>query len=180
MASLFNKDSEVKQPISNLDKIESEVAHLKKKNSVRDQPGAKKVAPWIFTLIILGLIGLYIMDPGLHALYKGEAIRAYLYIHNYGSAARADELAATRIFTEDEVAALNRKHGSYQDYFSSPEAADRTAQSVIDYMKQVEALHSDKYNELDHINKIRYVMFIKSDIPTPTAWSSLDPSVSQD
>lgn len=180
MASLFNKDSEVKQPLSNLDKIESEVAHLKKKNSVRDQPGAKKVAPWIFTLIIFGFIWLYIMDPCLHAIHKGEAIRAYLYIHNYGSGALADELVASRIFTEDEVAALNRKHGSYQDYFSSPEAANSTAQSVIDYMKEVQALHNDKYNELDRINKIRYVLFIKSDIPTPTAWSSFDPSISQD
>ena len=180
MASLFNKDSEPKQPLSNLDKIESEVAHLKKKNSVRDQPGAKKVAPWIFTLIILGLIWLYVMDPFLHAYYKSQAIRSYLYIHSYGSGPLADQLIATHIFTEDEVAALNRKHGAYQDYYSSPEAANSTAQSVVDYMNGVYALHNDKYKELNKVGKLRYIMFIKSDIPTPTVWSSLDPTVSQD
>lgn len=180
MSSLFSKDPEVPPPLSNLEKIESEISHLKKKSSVRDAPGSRKAAPWFFSLVLLLCLWIYIMDPCLHAWHKYQAIHAYLYLHNNGSDKLAQQMVATGILNELEANVLNQRQGSFQDYFSTPDGAIHTAQSVIDYMNDVRALHHGDYDKLGLVGKLRYNLFIKSNIPLPTEWDSLDPSVRPD
>jgi hypothetical protein len=117
------------------------------------------------------------MDPILHAWYKGEAIRAYLYLHNYAAGPQAEELAVTQILSPEEVDTLNHRHGSFQDYYASPGAANRAAQTIINYMTALHLLHAGKYPQLDLVGKMRYFLFMRTGLIPPMAWSFLDPSV---
>jgi hypothetical protein len=176
--SLFHKNSPEEPSPTPYELIEPEIVHLKKGYSIRHGPKAKKrTPPWLVILAFCGLTWLYLMDPVLHAWYKGEAIRAYLYLHNYGSGPLAENLVATRIFTPDEVDTLNHRQGSFQDYYSSPGAADQEADVIINYLADVRLLHAGKYETLDPVGRMRYALFIYPGIVLPTQWSVLDPSV---
>jgi len=158
--------------------IEPEIVHLKKGYSIRYGPKGKKgPSPWVVGIAFCGLAWLYLMDPIIHAWYKGEAIRTYLYLHNYDAGPAANNLLATQLFTPDEVNALNRQQGSFQDYYSSPQDAERQAQTMIDYLARVRLLHEGKYETLDPVGRMRYALFIYPGILLPTDWSFLDPSV---
>jgi hypothetical protein len=119
------------------------------------------------------------MDPFLHAWYKGEAIRTYLYLHNYGAGLLADSLTASQILSPEEVRVLNRRQGSFQDYYATPEAADHEAETIINYMTALHLLHDGKYEQLDPVGRMRYLLFIRTGIILPTEWSFLDPSVGE-
>ena len=176
--SLFHKNTPGNPPPTPYELIESEIGHLKKGSSIRQRPGGEtKTPPWLIILALCGLAWLYLMDPFLHAWYKGEAIRTYLYLHNYGSGPLIDELIATRIFSPDEVETLNRRNGSYQDYYASPEAANHEAQTIINYMTDLHLLHAGKYQQLNPVGRTRYLLFIRTGLIPPTQWSILDPSV---
>jgi len=55
--------------------IEPEIVHLKKGYSIRYGPKGKKgPSPWVVGIAFCGLAWLYLMDPIIHAWYKGEAI----------------------------------------------------------------------------------------------------------
>jgi len=177
--SLFHKKSE-KTPLTPYELIEPEIVHLKKGYSIRYGPRAKPtVSPWLLIVAICGLGWLYLMDPFLHAWYKGEAIRAYLYLHNYGAGSLTDGLIASQILSLEEVDALNHRQGSFQDYYPSPEAADREAETIINYMTALHLLHDGKYEQLDPVGRMRYLLFIRTGIVLPTEWNFLDPSVGE-
>lgn len=98
--SLFQKKSPEGLSPTPYELIEPEIVHLKKGYAVRYGPKAqKRTPPWLVILAFCGLVWLYLMDPVLHAWYKGEAIRTYLYLHNYGTGPLADNLIATHIFS---------------------------------------------------------------------------------
>jgi hypothetical protein len=178
--SLFHKATPKGPPPTPYELIEPEIAHLKKSSSIRHDPRAKKkTPPWLLLLAFCGLGWLYLMDPVLHAWYKGEAIRTYLYLHNYGAGPLADNLIATRILSTNEVTVLNHRHGSFQDYYASPEAANRQAEAIINYMTALHLLHDGKYQNLNPVGRMRYLLFIRPGIILPTEWSVLDPSVGE-
>jgi hypothetical protein len=176
--SLFQKRIPEASPPTAYDLIESEIGHLKKGTSVRYGNKARtRTPPWVLVLGFCGLAWLYLMDPIYHAWYKWEAVRTYLYLHNYGSGSEAGVLAATQILSPDEVETLNHRTGSFQDYFSSPEAASLKAETIIRYMDDLKLLHAGKYRKLDPVGRMRYLLFIRTGILLPTDWTFLDPSV---
>jgi len=176
--SLFQKNTPKEIQPTPHELIEPEIVHLKKGYSIRHGPKAKKgPSPWIVVTAFCGLAWLYLMDPVIHAWYKGEAIRTYLYLHNYDAGPSADNLIATQLFSPDEVLALNRQQGSFQDYYASPVAAEHQAQVIIDYLNNVRLLHEGRYETLDPVGRMRYALFIYPGIVLPTDWSFLDPSV---
>jgi len=119
------------------------------------------------------------MDPFLYALHKSDAIRIYLYLHTYGAGPETNALIASGIFSQDEIATLNRRQGSFQDYFPSPDQAARKATAIVDYMNGLRALHEGNYKQLDPIGKVRCVLFISTGLPLPTTWTSLTPTVTE-
>ena len=181
MSSLFNKDPENKTPLDAFDRqrIEHEIGHLSQRGSVR-HGGAKPPSyrsVWFLTLVVLFLAGLFFMDPPIHSLRRGEAIRAYSYLHHYGSDKKAGELLATGVFTPNEIDLLNQRQGSFHDYYSGPMEASAAADSIIQYLQGVANLQSGNYEKLDLLDKIRYQLFFHFGLKTPTAWSFMDPSV---
>ena len=176
--SLFQKNNPEGSAPTPRELIESEIIHLKKGSSVRYGNKSKPTTShWLLILGICGLAWFYLMDPILHAWYKGEAIRAYLYLHNYAAGPQAEELAVTQILSPEEVDTLNHRHGSFQDYYASPGAANRAAQTIINYMTALHLLHAGKYPQLDLVGKMRYFLFMRTGLIPPMAWSFLDPSV---
>jgi hypothetical protein len=178
--SLFSKDPSEKPPVSPYaaERIEHEIAHLRKGSSVRDPKQARRsLAAWLLVLFVLGLLWLFFMDPILHGFKRGEAIRTYLYLHGFGSEQKARALLATGIFTEPEIEQLNRRQGAFQDYFSSPAAAERKSDAIVDYLNGVTNLHASRYEKLDPVGKIRYQLFVRWGLMPPTDWSAFDPSI---
>ncbi|MEI9999324.1 MAG: hypothetical protein WDO13_09220 [Verrucomicrobiota bacterium] len=131
----------------------------------------------MLVLTFCTLAWLYLMDPVLHAWYKGEAVKTYLYLHNFGSAQQVDALVASRILSPEEVHVLDGRRGSFQDYYPSPQQANDTAQTIMDYMAEVRALHAGRYQSLDPVGRMRYLLFIRTGLVLPTSWDFLDPSV---
>ena len=177
--SLFQKNHpEGPTPPTPYELIEPEIVHLKKGYSIRHGPRAKaKTPPWLLVIAFCGLAWLYLMDPIIHAWYKGEAARVYLYLHNYGTGPLANELAASQILSPDEVASLNQKQGSFQDYYASLNDANHEADVIINYMTDTRLLHEGKYQKLGPIGRMRYLLFIRTGLILPTDWTFLDPSV---
>ena len=176
--SLFRKDTPEGSPPSPYELIGPEIGHLKKGASIRHGPKFKQsTPPWLIIIAFCALGWLYLMDPFYHAWYKGEAIRTYLYLHNYGTGPLADNLIATQIFTPDEVQILNHRTGSFQGYYVSPEAANHEAEKIIDYMTALHRLHIGQYQQLDPVGRMRYLLFIRPGLILPTQWSILDPTV---
>jgi len=158
--------------------IAPEVGHLKKKGvTARDGKYKSRVTSWIFTIAICALLALYFMDPFLYALHKTEAIRAYLYLHSSGAEASAQELAASGIFTDNEIAALNKRDGSFVDYFSSTTDAELSADAVVRYMSSMRSVRVGPYETLDPIGKLRYLLFTRSGLEPPITWTGLSPEI---
>ena len=158
--------------------IEKEIAHLKKGRSVRQTREAR--GGWTRTLLslaVLVLVGLYALDPVLFSYHRGEAIRAYLYLHNYGDDRQAEAVAATGLLKPGEVRELNRRRGSFQDYFGGTEAAEQKAAALIRYMDGVRALHEHRYDALTPLNKLRYILFVKTGLTPPIRWDVLNSSI---
>ena len=177
--SLFQKDTpEEKPPPDPYDLINKEIDHLKRGGSVRHGPKRKNRTPnWLIVIAFFGLAWLYLMDPIYHAWYKGDAVRAYLYLRNFGSAADLADLAGCGILGPEDIDNLNHRNGSFQDYYPSPDAAKKNAEKIIQYMASVRLLHDGKYEQLDPVGRMRYAIFIKFGIVVPTDWSFLDPTV---
>ena len=182
MASLFSKDPGERKPLSTYapERIEGEVAHLKKRGSVRDAKETRRtLGIWVSILAVAALVWLFCMDPLLYSFKRGDAIHAYLYLHSFGSEAKATAVAATGIITPNEVTYLNQRQGTFQDYFPTPARAAEVADSVIGYMKGVTDLHSGRYDRLDRIGKLRYQLFVRWGLHPPIHWDFLDPSPSE-
>jgi hypothetical protein len=177
--SLFHKDNNPEDSAATpYELIEPEIVHLKKGYSIRHGTRSKPKKPlWLIVLAFGGLAWLYLMDPVLHAWYKGEAIRTYLYLHNYGAGPQADNLVATKILSRDEIETLNRRQGAFQGYYASPAAANQQAEVIINYMANVRLLHDGKYLQLDPVGRMRYAFFIYTGLFLPTDWDFLDPAV---
>ena len=179
--SLFHRKSPPKAgPPTPYDLIEAEVVHLKKGKgySVRYGPKPQKKSLWLTVLGACGLAFLYLQDPMMHAWYKGDAIKAYLYLHNYGAGNEANQLAGCGILRPEEIATLNQQHGSYQDYYPTPASAAKEAMTIVSYTVSVKLLHSGRYEELDPLGRMRYLLFIRTGLVLPTQWDFLDPTVS--
>jgi len=176
--SLFQKNtSEDSQPTP-YELIEPEIVHLKKGYSIRHGAKGRPKRPlWMVVLLSLALAWLYLMDPIMHAWYKGEAMRTYLYLHNYGAGPLVDELVASQILSSDEINTLNRENGSFQDYYATPDAANQQAEIIIKYMSDVRLLHAGNYEPLNSLGRMRYLLFIYPGLVLPTQWDFLDPSV---
>jgi hypothetical protein len=166
------------EPPTPYDLIEPEIVHLKKGYSVRYGPKPRKKAPlWVVVLGFGGLAWLYLMDPLEHAWYKEEAVKAYHYLHSYGAGKKADELAASGILSPVEVARLNQQSGSYQDSYATPRDAANEAATIVTYMNSVRLLHAGRYEQLDPLGRMRYLLFIRTGLFLPTSWDFLDPAV---
>jgi hypothetical protein len=178
-SSLFQrKPGPPAEPPSPYELIEPEIVHLKKGYSIRYGAKPRKRTPlWVVFLGFCGLVWLYLQDPFLHAWYKGEAAKAYVYLHNYGAGKDAVELAASGILTPEEVSALDQRHGSFQDSYPSPQVAARQAQAIIAYLVAVRELHAGSYQELDPVGRMRYLLFIRTGLVLPRQWDFLDPTV---
>jgi hypothetical protein len=162
------------------DLIQHEITHLKKGTTARhgNKP-RKKMSLWLVALGACGLAWLYLMDPIEHAWYKGEAVKTYVYLHNYGVGKEADQLAGSGILAPEEVAELDQRHGSFQDYYATPKAAAQAATTIVSYMASVKLLHSGRYEQLGPVGRMRYLLFIRTGLFLPTSWDFLDPSVNE-
>jgi hypothetical protein len=166
------------QPQFKRDLIEKEIEHLKKRQSVRNAQEAKRGwSKMLITAAIFGLLWLYFMDPILFSYDRGDAIRVYLYLHNYGDDQKAQAVANTGLLTAYEVAQLNRRLGSFQDYFDGTGAAEKKADALLAYMGQVRALHQRQYESLSLVNKVRYYLFMVTGLIPPTHWDALNSSI---
>jgi hypothetical protein len=128
--SLFQrKQAEPTGPATPHELIEKEVAHLKKKKSSRyGEKPVRTASVWGLVCVICAIIGLYCMDPVMHAWYKSDAIKAYVYLHYFGTSEQAAELASTGILRPDEIVALDRSAQTYKDTFSTLQEA----QSILE------------------------------------------------
>ena len=179
--SLFDKNTPQDRPPTVYERLEPEIAHLKKGSSVRYGAQRKKTSvPWLIVLAVCAFCWLYVMDPVMHAWYRGEAIRTYLYLHNYGAGPMANNLAATGIFSPDEIHVLDHRQGSFQDYYGSVDAANKQAETIIHYMDSVRHLHAGDRKQLDILGRVRYNLFIRPGIYLPTQWDFLNPSVGEE
>jgi hypothetical protein len=177
MESIFSKDPSSRNPTV-LERIGPEISHLHKGGATaREGVRSSKVGAWIASIGLISLLALFLMDPFLYAIHKSEAIRAYLYLHNYDSTAATHSLVSTGIFSKDEIMVMNDRHGSYQSYFSSPAEAEETAATVVGFMNGLHDLHNGHYLQLDAIGKLRYLLFVRIGLNPPTTWSGLNPSV---
>jgi hypothetical protein len=178
-SSLFQRRPvETAGPATPHELIEKEVAHLKKGKTARygDKP-VRRASIWAFALVICALIGLYIMDPVLHAWYKSEAIHTYTYLHNFGTSEQAAELASSGILRPEEIVELDRSQLTYKEDYNTPRDALQASHTIIQYMASVRKLRDGKYEKLDFLGTLRYDLFIRNGLNTPTAWDSLDPVV---
>ena len=158
--------------------IEKEIDHLKKRRGVRQAHETERA--WSKILIcaaVVGVLWLYAMDPFLFSYNRGDAIRVYMYLHNYGSDSQARAVAACGLLTPGEVAQLDRRTGSFQDYFNGTVAAERRAAELIAFMDQVRALHQGRYESLSIVNKLRYFLFVKTGLTPPIRWQALNSSL---
>ena len=181
MASPSNKDSGPNRPLGPYapERIAQEVAHLNKRGGVRHADGQlhgfRAVWPALLTVVVL--LGLFFMDPVLHAYYRGEAIRAYLYLHHYGSDRKAAELLATGIFGPSEIEYLNQKQTPAQSYYPGPMEASHEADNIISYMRGVDYLRAGAHDRLDYLGKVRYQLFVRWGLHPPEQWSVLNPTI---
>jgi len=177
MESIFSK-APVARAATVYDRIGPEISHLQKGSSVRDRANARnKRGAWIATIALFILLGLFFMDPFLFAMHKSSAIRAYIYLHNYGSDSATQALATSRMFSADELQTMNNRHGSFQSYFTSPSEANEAATSAVDFMNRIHNLRYGDYATLDPIGKLRYMLFIRMGLYPPIVWSGLNPSL---
>ena len=176
MESIFNRGTTAHVPTI-FERIGPEIQHLERAATARDGSQTSKMGAWTASIALFFLLALFVMDPFLYAMHKSHAIHAYLYLHNYDSASATQSLANSGIFTQGEITVLNTQDGSYQNSFASPEQAEETAASVVEFMKGLHALHYGEYAQLDPIGKLRYLLFVRIGLYPPTAWSGLNPSV---
>jgi len=179
MASLFSKDPTARPPLPPyaFERIEQEIAHLRAVSARHKAEEKTTMARVISCLAICTLLWLYFMDPFLYAYHKGEAIRTYLYLHNYGGEQKTQALLATQILSPSEKEALDHRQGSYQDYFANTVQAEQTADSIVNYMNGLYYLRKGDYDELDPVGKLRYLLFFRTGLLPPIDWSGLTPSV---
>jgi hypothetical protein len=157
--------------------IEHEIKHLKNRTSVRygTRERARSSSLWLLGLAICALVGLYLLDPLQHAVYKYQAIHAYGYLHAFGGGREAAELASSGILRPEEVTYLNQGLETYKDSYATPAAAAQTARSIVNYMAEVKLLHAGRWEKLDLLERVRYDLFVRPGLPMPIAWSFLDP-----
>jgi hypothetical protein len=179
-SSIFGKDPSDKPTASAYarERIEKEIEHLKKPKSTRYGPNERMtLGIFVSGVIAAAIAALYLMDPLLYAWHKGDAVQAYLYLHNYDSDLKAQALVTSGILTPDEATLLNHRQGSFQDYYSSPEQAEKTADSLIAFMNDMSKLRSGPYQDLDTLGKIRYNLFCRWGLIPPSQFSFLNPAI---
>jgi hypothetical protein len=177
MESIFSKDPAARTATV-YDRIGPEISHLQKGNSVRDRAEARnKKGAWAATIALFILLVLFFMDPFLFAMHKSSAIKAYIYLHNYGSSSSTQAMAASRMFSADELQTMNNRHGSFQSFFASPADAQEAATSAVDFMNKAHNLRYGDYDTLDPIGKLRYMLFIRIGLYPPIVWQGLNPTL---
>jgi hypothetical protein len=181
--SLFHRkpDAKATAVLTPHQMIEKETAHLKNRTTARygDRP-KRRLSVWMTVLVLGGLLGLYLLDPILHAWYRYDAIHAYTYLHNFGSGNEATELATCGMFRPDEIVQINRGTLTDKDDYATPQDAAKTARAVLNYVASVKALHNGNYEQLNWLGRLRYDIFVRSGLNPPIAWDVLDPGVPSD
>lgn len=180
MATIFDKDPSDRPaaPPYARERIEQEIAHLKKPQSTRHAADERRsLGIFVSFLIVSAIVGLYVMDPFLYSWYKGDAIKAYLYLHNYDDDQKARNIAATGILTDSDVEILNHRQGSFQDYYTTRQDAEKDANSVISFMNGLSKLRGGRYDDLDPLSKVRYNLFCRWHLIPPTEWPALNPQI---
>jgi hypothetical protein len=158
--------------------IEKEIEHLKKRRGVRNTHDTERsLGKGLLCVAVLALLWLYAMDPFFFSYNRGDAARVYLYLHNYGNDAKARAVAGCGLLLPSEVAQLDRRTGSYQDYFNGTGPAEQKAAELIAFMDQVKALHQGRYESLSLVNKLRYFLFVKTGLTPPIRWQALNSSI---
>ena len=177
MESIFRKDPTSRAPTV-LERIGPEISHLQKGGATaREGARTSKIGAWIAALVLLSLLALFLMDPFLYSFNKSEAIRAYLYLHNYDSTAATDALVKSGMFSKAEVRVMSERHGAYQSYFSTPDQAEASAASIVAFMNGLHDLHNGHYEKLDTLGKLRYLLFVRNGLHPPSSWSMLNPTI---
>ncbi len=179
MASIFSREPDDKKPLDpySRERIEKEIEHLKKKRGTRDAGEQnRKLGIWVTVLAILALLVLFFMDPVVYSWERGNAINAYLYLHNFGREEKAQALANCGILSRSDVDTLNHRQGSFQDFFPTPKAAADTADGIVRYMKGAEDLRERHYDKLDVLGKIRYQLFVRWGLVPPSSFDMINPS----
>ncbi len=177
MDSLFHREP-VARPLTIYERLAPEIEHLQKSASTRYGKGKSGgLTSWVIVLAISAVLGLFFMDPFLYALHRSEAIRTYLYLHSYDTDVTVQPLIASHILSKSEIGELDKKDGSFQNYFSSRQEAEEKAAAIVSYMNGLQMLRSGSYESLDPIGKLRYFLFVRSGIIPPVSWSSLNPTV---
>jgi hypothetical protein len=160
------------------DLIAKEITHLKKGRSVRQAQDSRRSKWRIFLfVVVVALLGLYGMDPMLFSYDRGDAIQVYLYLHNYGNDHEADTMVACGLLTPGEAHQLRLRQGSFQDYFDGTKAAEEKAAALVRYMNGVHDLHQYRYAALTPLNKLRYILFMKTGLTPPISWNALNSSI---
>jgi hypothetical protein len=176
MESIFSKNAAARA-LTVYDQIGPEIEHLQKGEAVRDAMSGSQAGAWAATIALCLLLGLFFMDPFLYSMHKSDAIRAYLYLHNYDSDNATNGLVSSNMFTKGEIAAMNERRGSFQSYFVSPEDAEHEAAAAVNFMNGLRTLRDGRYTELDPIGKLRYLLFVRIGVDPPEIWGTLNPSV---
>ena len=177
MESIFSRDP-TSRARTVIEQIGPEIRHLQKGGATaREGARSSKMGAWTASIALFILLALFLMDPFLYAWHKSDAIRAYVYLNNYDSGSATRSLAASGIFSKSEISAMNDRHDSYQGYFSSPAEAEQTAVAIVGYMNGLRDLRAGRYQQLDSIGKLRYLLFVRMGLNPPTSWSGLNPTV---
>jgi hypothetical protein len=158
--------------------IEKEIAHLLKRKGTRHAAVTSRTwSKMIVTAVVLGLITLWGLDTVLFSYNRGDAIRVYLYLHNYGNDAKADAVAQAGYFTPSEIHYLDARQGQFQDYFPSRIVAEAKGAELVAYGREVRNLHQGHEDMLSPLDKVRYFLFVKTGLIPPTRWDVLNPSI---
>jgi hypothetical protein len=179
MPSIFNRDPSLRPeyPPLSYEAIKPEIAHLPKKaDSWRLSPHIVAVR-FLGTTLFIALVVLYLMDPFLYSMHKSRAMRAYLFLRNYGDPAVVQALADCGIFIPGEIATLQYKKGDFSHYYANSAQAERIAWEVIDYMRDLKAMKSGNLAQASTVAKIRFHLFDQWGFTPPRQWQSLNPDV---
>lgn len=173
--SIFAPRSDDQPELSNEERIENEVLHLrghgKAWNKRRYIAFLRTVLIWALSAAIL----LFFAEPFIYAYKKEQAIRSYLYLKQYGSPAQVQLIESSPIFTDRDLRTLKTISGDFQSLFSTPKSAQETAAGVIAYSKTLDDVAQGNLTDANLFTRFRYNIFNQWGLVPPVQWRMLNP-----